>query len=110
MITITENAAAKVREFAASMPEAEGKHLRIFIQGMGCSGFAYGFTFDDRRDGDTVVEAGELHVLVDPQSAPYLAGSTVDFVEDEQGAGFTVDNPNTTAVGGGGCGGGCSCG
>ncbi len=110
MITITDTAITKVKEFAASMPEAEGKHLRIFIQGMGCSGFAYGFTFDEKRDGDTVVDAGELAILVDPQSAPYLAGSTVDFVEDERGAGFTVDNPNAAGMDGAGCGGGCSCG
>ncbi len=109
MISITETAIGKVKEFAASMPEAEGKHLRIFIQGMGCSGFSYGFTFDEKRDGDTVVDAGELRILVDPQSAPYLTGSTVDFVEDERGAGFTVLNPNEDAAKDGGCGCSCNC-
>ncbi len=109
MITLTEKAIAKVHEFATSMPEAEGKDLRIFIQGVGCSGFQYGFTFDEKRDGDTVVERGDLRVLVDPQSAPYLTGSTVDFVDDERGSGFTVDNPNAEGLGAG-CGGGCSCG
>jgi len=109
MITITEAAANKVAEFASQMPEADGKVLRIFIQGVGCSGFQYGFTFDEKRDGDTVVEAGDLRMLVDPQSAPYLTGATVDFVDDERGSGFTVDNPNAAGVGNG-CGGGCSCG
>lgn len=109
MISLTEQAISKVHEFATQMPEAEGKDLRIFIQGVSCSGFAYGFTFDDKRDGDQVVSAGDLQILVDPQSAPYLAGSTVDFVDDERGAGFTVDNPNASGVGGE-CGGGCSCG
>jgi iron-sulfur cluster assembly accessory protein len=104
MISFSETAINKVKEFAAQMPEAEGKDLRIFIQGVGCSGFAYGFTFDDRRDGDTVVEAGDISVLVDPQSAPYLQGASVDFVDDERGCGFTVDNPNTPAMAGG-----CSC-
>ncbi len=104
MISFSETAINKVKEFAAQMPEAEGKDLRIFIQGVGCSGFAYGFTFDDRRDGDTVVEAGDISVLVDPQSAPYLQGASVDFVDDERGSGFTVDNPNTPAMAGG-----CSC-
>ena len=94
MISFSENAINKVKEFSAQMPEAEGKDLRIFIQGVGCSGFSYGFTFDEKRDDDTVVEAGELHVLVDPHSAPHLEGSSVDFVEDHRGAGFTVDNPN----------------
>jgi len=109
MITLTNEAVAKVGEFAGQMPEAKGKDLRIFIQGAGCSGFAYGFTFDERQTGDTVVEAGDFKVLIDPQSAPYLQGSTVDFVDDERGSGFTVANPNEAGLGGG-CGGGCSCG
>jgi iron-sulfur cluster assembly accessory protein len=108
MITLSETAITKVKEFAAQMPEAEGKELRIFIQGASCSGFAYGFTFDDHRDGDTIVEAGDLKVLVDPQSAPYLQGASVDFVDDERGSGFTVDNPNTPADAGGGRGSGGS--
>ncbi len=109
MITLTEKAISKVAEFASNMPEADGKDLRIFIQGVGCSGLQYGFTFDDTRDGDTLVEAGNLRVLIDAQSAPYLTGSTVDFVEDERGAGFTVDNPNAAMFASScdGCGGSC---
>ena len=111
MISFSDKAIEKVQEFAAQMPEAEGKELRIFIQGVGCSGFSYGFTFDDRRDGDAVIENGALTVLVDPNSAPHLTGSTVDFVEDERGSGFTVDNPNapepTNDCSSGGC---CGCG
>ena len=83
MISFSDKAVEKVQEFAAQMPEAEGKELRIFIQGVGCSGFAYGFTFDEERDGDSVVESGDLKVLVDPNSAPHLTGSTVDFIEDQ---------------------------
>jgi len=109
MITLTNEAAAKVGEFAAKMLEAKDKDLRIFIQGAGCSGFAYGFTFDEKQAGDTVVEAGDIRVLIDPQSAPYLQGATVDYVDDDRGAGFIVDNPNEAGVGGD-CGGGCSCG
>ncbi len=109
MISFSEAAIAKVHEFADSMPEAEGKSLRIFIQGVGCSGFSYGFTFDDARDDDTIVDAGDLKILVDPHSAPHLTGASVDFVDDERGSGFTVDNPNAPAnacsVGGcSGCG------
>jgi iron-sulfur cluster assembly accessory protein len=102
MLTMTEKAAEKVRMYAGQMPEAQGKELRIFIQGGGCSGFQYGFTFDDRQDGDTVVESGGVTVLVDPMSAPYLTGAKVDFVEDLRGSGFVVDNPNAVRT--------CGCG
>lgn len=108
MISFSEKAVEKVQEFAAQMPEAEGKELRIFIQGVGCSGFAYGFTFDEQRDGDTLVEEGELKVLVDQNSAPHMTGSTVDFVADERGEGFVVNNPNTPAPTSDCSSGGCS--
>ena len=102
MLTMTEKAAEKVRSFATQMPEAKGKDLRIFIQGGGCSGFQYGFTFDDLQEGDTVVESSGVRVLVDQMSAQYLFGATVDFIEDLRGAGFVVENPN--AVRSCGCG------
>jgi len=108
MISFSDTAVNKVKEFAAQTPDAEGKNLRIFIQGVGCSGFAYGFTFDEQRDGDTVVENGDLKVLVDPNSAPNLTGATVDFIDDQRGTGFMVDNPNTPDMDACGTGGGCS--
>ena len=108
MISFSESAIAKVHEFSASMPEAEGKNLRIFIQGVGCSGFSYGFTFDDKRDDDTLVDAGDLQVLVDPHSVPHLTGASVDFTEDQRGSGFTVENPNAPANDCSPSGGGCS--
>ena len=98
MLTLTGKAVEKVHFYSAQMPEAEGKNLRIFIQGGGCSGFQYGFTFDEHQDGDTVVESEGIKVLVDPMSAQYLAGATVDYVEDVRGAGFIVDNPNTAGT------------
>lgn len=98
MISFSETAVSKVREFASQTPEADGKNLRIFIQGIGCSGFSYGFTFDEKREGDTVVEDGDLTVLVDQNSAPHLTGSTVDFIDDQRGTGFLVDNPNAPAA------------
>lgn len=96
MLEMSERAVEKVRYYAGTMPEAEGKELRIFVQGGGCSGFQYGFTFDDHQDGDTVVEVGGVKVLVDPMSLPYLMGAKVDFVEDMRGSGFVVDNPNAS--------------
>ncbi|MGQ9751037.1 MAG: iron-sulfur cluster insertion protein ErpA [Thermoanaerobaculaceae bacterium] len=106
MLQLTEKAAEKVRYFAETMPEANGKALRIFVEGGGCSGFQYGFTFDDRQDGDTVIEAHGITVLVDPLSAQYLTGATVDFIEDFRGSGFVVENPN--AVRSCGCGHSCA--
>jgi len=103
MLTLTEKAVEKVLYYAGEMPEAEGKALRIYVEGGGCSGFQYGFTFDDLHDDDSVVEAAAgVKVLVDPMSAQYLSGATVDFVEDLRGAGFVVENPNAVRT--------CGCG
>jgi iron-sulfur cluster assembly accessory protein len=92
----------KVKDFAGKMPEASGKSLRVFIQGGGCSGFQYGFTFDDQKPNDIVIAAKDISVLVDKTSAGKLHGATVDWLEDFRGAGFSVDNPNATS--------GCGCG
>ena len=96
-LTLTGRAIDKVKDFAAKMPEAAGKSLRVFIQGGGCSGFQYGFTFDDRKPSDNVVNAGDVTVVVDPSSAAKLQGATVDWVEDMRGAGFSVDNPGASS-------------
>ena len=103
LLALTEKAIEKVRYFAQSMPDSQGKPLRVFVQGGGCSGFQYGFTFDEKKEGDNVMEQGGVTVIVDPQSATYLKDATVDFVEDMRGAGFSVTNPNAT-------GGSCGCG
>jgi iron-sulfur cluster assembly accessory protein len=102
LLSLTEAAIAKVKYFAGTMPDSEGKPLRIFVQGGGCSGFQYGFTFDEKKEGDAVIQTGGIEVVVDPQSATYLKDAKVDFVEDMRGAGFSVTNPN--ASGGCGCG------
>ena len=102
LLTLTDRAVDKVKDFAAKMPDAAGKALRVFIQGGGCSGFQYGFTFDDRRATDHVLSVKDIEVIVDPASAPKLHGATVDFVEDFRGAGFSVENPNASH--------GCGCG
>ena len=102
LLSLTDAAVAKVKYFAGTMPDSQGKPLRIFVQGGGCSGFQYGFTFDDKKEGDTVIETGGIEVVVDSQSATYLKDAKVDYVEDFRGAGFSVTNPN--ASGGCGCG------
>ena len=103
LLSLTDAAVAKVKFFAGSMPDSEGKPLRIFVQGGGCSGFQYGFTFDQKKDDDAVIATGGIEVVVDPQSATYLKDAKVDYVEDFRGAGFSVTNPNAT-------GGSCGCG
>jgi len=109
MVTLTDKAVEKVKDFESSNEKYKGKSLRIFVQGGGCSGFQYGFAFDDKRDDDQVIGGqGDVEILIDPQSAPYLVDSVVDFVEDLRGSGFTVQNPN--ASGGCGCGSSFSCG
>jgi len=102
LLSLTDAAVAKVKHFAGTMPDSQGKPLRIFVQGGGCSGFQYGFTFDEKKEGDTVIETGGIEVVVDPQSATYLKDAKVDYVEDFRGAGFSVTNPQAT--------GGCGCG
>jgi iron-sulfur cluster insertion protein len=102
LLSLTDAAIAKVKYFAGTMADSEGKPLRIFVQGGGCSGFQYGFTFDEKKEGDTVIAQGGIEIVVDPQSATYLKDAKVDFIEDMRGAGFSVTNPN--ASGGCGCG------
>jgi iron-sulfur cluster insertion protein len=102
LLSMTDAAVAKVKYFAGTMPDSQGKPLRIFVQGGGCSGFQYGFTFDEKKEGDAVIQTGGIEVVVDPQSAQYLKDAQVDYVEDFRGAGFSVTNPNAT--------GGCGCG
>lgn len=102
MIQMTEAAASKVKAFADQSAEYQGKDFRIYVENSGCSGFSYGFTFDEKHADDEINEAGQVRVLIDPQSAKYLNGSRIDYVEDMRGAGFVIENPNTK--------GSCGCG
>lgn len=103
MITLTTKAADKVKDILEQEKESLPQGgLRIYVQGGGCSGFQYGFTFDEKKENDTVLETSGITVVVDPQSAPYLKDAKVDYVEDFRGAGFSVTNPQST--------GGCGCG
>lgn len=101
-LIFTDAAAAKVRELI----EEEGNpnlKLRVFITGGGCSGFQYGFTFDEEvAEDDTVMEKGGVTLLIDPMSYQYLVGAEIDYVEDINGAQFVIKNPNAVTT--------CGCG
>lgn len=95
-ITVSDRAARRISEILAS--EDGPVMLRVSVQGGGCSGFQYGFTFDDQRqDDDLVLEKDGAVVLIDQVSQMYLAGSEIDFVDDLIGAAFKIHNPNATA-------------
>jgi iron-sulfur cluster assembly protein len=126
LIALTERAAAKIKELQADEPEGDAAVLRVAVQGGGCSGFEYALGFDrGAQDGDHELEAHGVRVVVDPFSAPYLLGAQIDFLDGLQESGFKIDNPNvvsscgcghsfqvedgeTPADGGYGCGSGCS--
>ena len=102
-IALTERAADKVRDLMAQEPAGEAEVLRVAIQGGGCGGFEYALGFDRGATADDAeYEFYGVRVVVDPASARYLKGATIDFVESLQESGFKVDNPN--ASGSCGCG------
>lgn len=94
MLTLTEKAITKVKEFYQADQSLQGKALRVLVEKGGCSGYQYGFTFDDKKEGDNAVELGGLQVVVDAGSAPMLKGCVVDYKEDFSGSGFSISNPN----------------
>lgn len=101
LVQLTPAAVTKVRQFSDDDAH-QGKIFRVYIEGGGCSGFQYGFSFDTSREDDTRLAVDDVEVLVDPQSAMYLRGAVVDWQEGLSGAGFVVKNPN--ASGSCGCG------
>ena len=101
-IDFTDAAARKVLELILEERNPELK-LRVYISGGGCSGFQYGFTFDESvEDGDSQVENQGVKLLVDPMSVQYLMGAEIDYKEDLQGAQFIIRNPNAQTT--------CGCG
>ena len=101
-LVFTDSAASKVKELI----EEEGNSalkLRVFVTGGGCSGFQYGFTFDEEAaDDDTVMQKNGVTLLVDPMSFQYLVGAEIDYSEGLEGAQFVIKNPNATST--------CGCG
>ena len=101
LVTLSTAAAEKVRGLLEQESDP-ALGLRVFVAGGGCSGLQYGMTLDESQDGDTVVEAEGIRVLIDEMSAQYLDGSQIDYVDSLMGAGFTVNNPNAVST--------CGCG
>ncbi|MGL4861423.1 MAG: iron-sulfur cluster insertion protein ErpA [Enterobacteriaceae bacterium] len=101
-ITFTDAAANKVKTLIAEEGNNELK-LRVYITGGGCSGFQYGFTFDEQvNEGDMLLEKQGVNLVIDPMSLQYLLGATVDYEEGLIGSRFVVNNPNATTT--------CGCG
>ena len=101
-LVFTDNAANKVRQLIEEEGNPELK-LRVFVSGGGCSGFQYGFTFDESTsEDDTSMQKGGVTLLIDPMSLQYLAGAEIDYQEGIEGAQFVIKNPNASST--------CGCG
>jgi iron-sulfur cluster assembly accessory protein len=94
VVTLTESAASQIKSMLSSQKENEGKALRVYIEGGGCSGLQYGMVFDEKRDGDVAADYYGVSVLVDATSAGYLRGAVIDYSDSLTGGGFKINNPN----------------
>ena len=102
VVVFTDSAANKVKDLLIDEGNPALK-LRVFVQGGGCSGFQYGFTFDEAvNENDTVLDKNGVQLLIDPMSFQYLVGAEVDYKEDLEGAQFVIRNPNASTT--------CGCG
>lgn len=102
LLLFTDSAADKVKQLIEEEGNAELK-LRVFVSGGGCSGFQYGFTFDEIvNDDDTVLTKNGVQLLIDPMSFQYLVGAEIDYTEGLEGSQFVIKNPNATTT--------CGCG
>jgi iron-sulfur cluster insertion protein len=101
-LVFTDNAASKVKQLIDEEGNPDLK-LRVFVTGGGCSGFQYGFTFDEAiSDDDTSMQKNGVTLLIDPMSLQYLGGAEIDYQEGAEGAQFVIKNPNATST--------CGCG
>src|SRR3954451_3790258 len=97
-LLFSDSAASKVRQLIEEEGNPELK-LRVFVTGGGCSGFQYGFTFDEAvSEDDTTMQKGGVTLLIDPMSLQYLAGAEIDYQEDIEGAQFVIKNPNASST------------
>jgi iron-sulfur cluster insertion protein len=101
MVTISDKAQEKIRELMVEEKDFVG--LRIYVRGGGCHGYQYGMAFESKvGDDDTIIEKGDVQVILDSQSAPLLSGAEVDYVDSVQGSGFAIKNPQAKTT--------CGCG
>lgn len=101
-LVFTDNAANKVKELIEEEGSPDLK-LRVFVSGGGCSGFQYGFTFEEEvNEDDTQVQKGTVTLLIDPMSLQYLTGAEIDYQDNLQGSQFVIRNPNAETT--------CGCG
>jgi len=102
MITITEQAVAKIKDIIAEENNPAIK-LRVFVQGGGCSGMQYGFTLDEEQaEDDWDIQSNGVNVLIDSMSGGYLQGAVIDYREDQYGSSFSINNPSAVTT--------CGCG
>jgi iron-sulfur cluster insertion protein len=101
MVTISAGAEQKIRELIQEEQDAVG--LRVYVRGGGCHGYQYGMAFETKiGEDDSVIEKGDIKVIMDSQSAPLLSGAEVDYVDSLQGSGFAIKNPQAKTT--------CGCG
>jgi iron-sulfur cluster assembly protein/iron-sulfur cluster insertion protein len=93
MITLTDNAVTQIRKLHSENAE-DSQYLRILVGAGGCSGFEYGMAFDEKKEGDQVIESNGVEFLIDETSLEYMRGSTIDFDGGLSGRGFEINNPN----------------
>ena len=103
MIQVTEKAVGEIKRIQANDASAGNSLLRVQVTGGGCSGFQYGFTFDEEtNEDDTIMEKNGVQLLIDAMSYQYLVGAEIDYKDDLEGSQFVIKNPNATTT--------CGCG
>ena len=103
MLTLTESAISKITDILKEEDSQYDLKVRVFVQGGGCSGMEYGFTFDENQnEDDFLIEKDRVKIVIDSISSQYLIGSEIDYVEDVSGSSFKVKNPNAQTT--------CGCG
>jgi iron-sulfur cluster assembly accessory protein len=98
LVSVTTNAAEKVRELLSQQPDQSESALRLAVRSGCCSGYQYALDFDRARSDDHAISSEGVTILIDPQTAPLVRGSKIDFVLDLRHSGFKVENPNASST------------